>query len=142
MKEGKTEPENKLIEIMDSTLRDGEQMQDGSYTSAEKQTIAKLLLEEVGVNRVEIASAMVSRGEEEAVREVIQWAKESGYLDKIEVLGLTDGTVSVDWISRKFTAPTITISIIISTITTTELIKKTGGNVRKPYIPLSRKSQM
>ena len=84
------------IEIMDSTLRDGEQMQDGSYTSDEKLSIAKLLIEEVRVNRVEIANAMASTGEEVAVGKVVQWARENGHLEKIEVLGLTDISVSAD----------------------------------------------
>ncbi len=88
------------VEIMDSTLRDGEQMQDGSYSSSEKLTIARLLIEEVRVDRVEIANARVSRGEEEAVARVVQWARDAGQLGKLEILGLTDISVSVDWITR------------------------------------------
>ena len=85
---------------MDSTLRDGEQMQDGSFASDEKLTITRMLIEEVGVNRVEIASARVSEGEGRAVEKTIQWARDNGHLDRIEVLGFTDGSASVDWISN------------------------------------------
>lgn len=88
------------IEIMDTTLRDGEQMRDASFTPDEKLTIAHLLIEEVNVDRVEIASARVSAGEEEAVVKVLEWAKDSGHRDRVEVLGFTDGAASVDWLRR------------------------------------------
>ena len=90
---------NEYIEIMDSTLRDGEQMQHGSFTSNEKLTIAKLLLEEVNVDRVEIASVKASKGEEQSVSTVLQWAHENKHADRIEVLGFTDGKASADWIA-------------------------------------------
>ncbi len=51
----------KKIEIMDTTLRDGEQMKGVSYSPNEKLTIAKILLEDVKVDRIEIASARVSK---------------------------------------------------------------------------------
>jgi len=89
---------NKKIEIMDTTLRDGEQMKGVSYSPQEKLTIAKILLEEVKVDRIEIASAKVSRGEEQSVAEIIDWAKKSSCVEKIEVLGFVDKTESVDWI--------------------------------------------
>ena len=66
------------VEVMDTTLRDGEQMSEASYTSEEKLTQAKLLIEEVKVDRVEIASALVSPGEEQAVGDVVAWARENG----------------------------------------------------------------
>ena len=50
----------KKIEIMDTTLRDGEQTSGISFSPKEKLSIAKLLLEELNVNRIEIASAKVS----------------------------------------------------------------------------------
>ena len=50
------------VEIMDTTLRDGEQTSGMSFSSSEKLTIAKLLLEELKVDRIEIASARVSDG--------------------------------------------------------------------------------
>ncbi|MEA2022550.1 MAG: 2-isopropylmalate synthase, partial [Candidatus Caldatribacteriota bacterium] len=88
----------KKIEIMDTTLRDGEQMKGVSYSPKEKLTIAKILLEEVKVDRIEIASARVSKGEEESVREIVNWAGKTNHLDQVEILGFVDDTASVDWI--------------------------------------------
>lgn len=88
------------IEIMDTTLRDGEQTSGVSFTDKEKYTIAKQLLTDVCVDRIEVASARVSKGEFEAVKQIIKWAEKTGYVSKIEVLGFVDGTTSVDWISE------------------------------------------
>jgi D-citramalate synthase len=88
------------IEIMDTTLRDGEQTSGVSFSSSEKLTIAQLLLTEVKVDRIEIASARVSEGEFQAVSKITEWAAANGYIDKIEVLTFTDGTTSVDWMIR------------------------------------------
>jgi len=91
---------NKEIEIMDTTLRDGEQMKGVSYSPKEKFTIAKILLEEVKVDRIEIASAKVSKGEEQSVAEIIDWAKKINCVEKIEILGFVDKTESIDWINN------------------------------------------
>ncbi len=48
---------------MDTTLRDGEQTSGMSFSASEKLTIAKLLIEELKVDRIEVASARVSKGE-------------------------------------------------------------------------------
>lgn len=85
------------IEIMDTTLRDGEQTSGVSFSASEKLTIAKLLLQEVKVDRIEVASARVSEGELKAVQDITSWASENGYLDKIEVLTFVDGLASIDW---------------------------------------------
>lgn len=82
---------------MDTTLRDGEQTSGVSFSALEKLTIAKLLLEELKVDRIEIASARVSEGEFQAVKDVTNWANENGYLDRIEVLTFVDNGVSIDW---------------------------------------------
>ena len=86
------------VEVMDTTLRDGEQTPGVSFTHTEKYNIARMLLEEVKVDRVEVASARVSKGEMEAVKLITNWCAQKGYLDRIEVLGFVDGTASVDWI--------------------------------------------
>lgn len=82
---------------MDTTLRDGEQTSGVSFSASEKLTIAKLLLEELKVDRIEIASARVSEGELQAVKDVTKWASQNGYLNKVEVLTFVDGGVSIDW---------------------------------------------
>jgi len=87
-----------MIEIMDTTLRDGEQTSGVSFAGQEKLSIAKLLLDELCVDRIEIASARVSDGEFASVKNVAQWAKKHGHLEKIEVLGFVDGVVSLNWI--------------------------------------------
>jgi len=85
------------IEIMDTTLRDGEQTSSVSFSPSEKLTIAKLLLEELKVDRIEIASARVSEGEFQAVKSITSWASENGSLDAIEVLTFVDNGVSISW---------------------------------------------
>lgn len=86
------------IELMDTTLRDGEQTQGISFTPQEKTSIAKSLLQSLKVDRVEVASARVSDGEKIAVSQLVDWAKQVGLDKRIEILGFTDHTKSVDWI--------------------------------------------
>lgn len=86
------------IEIMDTTLRDGEQTSGVSFVPHEKLMIARLLLEDLKVDRVEVASARVSDGEFEAVKMICDWAARRNLLHKVEVLGFVDGHTSVDWI--------------------------------------------
>jgi D-citramalate synthase len=86
------------IEIMDTTLRDGEQTQGVSYTPLEKLHIARLLLKDLNVDRIEVASARVSTGEFEATKKITGWAAQNNILEKVEVLGFIDGDVSLDWI--------------------------------------------
>ena len=88
-----------MLEIMDTTLRDGEQTAGVSFNPDEKLAIARLLLEELKVNRIEVASARVSRGEQEAFAKICAWAASSGRLDAVEALGFVDDGVSVDWIA-------------------------------------------
>ncbi len=89
---------SRKIELMDTTLRDGEQTQGVSFTPMEKVSIAKALLQFLRVDRIEVASARVSEGEKEAVSCINQWAKLEGFADRVEVLGFVDHTRSVDWI--------------------------------------------
>lgn len=85
---------------MDTTLRDGEQTCGVSFSALEKLTIAQLLLTEVKVDRIEIASARVSEGEFQAVKKVTEWAEANGYLDKVEVLTFVDQQVSIQWMEQ------------------------------------------
>lgn len=87
-----------FIEIMDTTLRDGEQTSGVSYTATEKLNIAKMLLEEVKVDRIEIASARISDGEFEGASKILKWAADNDYLDRVEILGFVDDNRSLDWI--------------------------------------------
>jgi len=91
---------SRYIEIMDTTLRDGEQTSGVSFSASEKLTIAQLLLTELKVDRIEIASARVSEGEFEAVKKITEWAQANDLLDKVEVLTFVDGSASVEWMLR------------------------------------------
>ena len=104
---------SRYVEIMDTTLRDGEQTNNVSFSPAEKLHIASFLLEKLNLDRIEVASARVSIGEEKAVKKITDWAKsaedrisknkspsQKGYLNRIEVLGFIDGKVSVDWLHK------------------------------------------
>lgn len=88
------------IEIMDTTLRDGEQTQGVSYTPLEKLHIAKLLLKDLKVDRIEVSSARVSKGEFEAIKKITDWARHNGMHRKVEVLGFVDGDESLNWIKN------------------------------------------
>lgn len=91
---------NKFVEVMDTTLRDGEQTTGVSFNDGEKLALAQLLLNEIKVNRIEIASARVSEGEFKAVKRITEWAKKHGCINKIEVLSFVDGTLSLDWVEE------------------------------------------
>lgn len=90
----------RTVEIMDTTLRDGEQTSGVSFSASEKLTLAKLLLEELKVNRLEVASARVSEGEFQAVKNIIEWATDNGYIEKVEVLTFVDKGVSLQWMQK------------------------------------------
>ena len=85
---------------MDTTLRDGEQTSGVSFSASEKLTLAKLLLDELNVDRIEVASARVSDGELSAVQQITDWAGSKGYLERVEVLTFVDGGVSIDWMKK------------------------------------------
>ena len=88
------------VQLMDTTLRDGEQTQGVSFTPPEKANIAKSLLKKLRVDRIEVTSARISEGELISVQNISGWASENGYLDSIEVLGFIDHKKSVDWIKE------------------------------------------
>ena len=88
-----------LITIMDTTLRDGEQTSGVAFNDAEKLSVAKVLLEDVNIDRIEIASARVSEGEFLGAKKVLKWAADKGHLEKVEILGFVDDRISLQWIS-------------------------------------------
>lgn len=88
-----------FIEIMDCTLRDGEQTSGVSFLPHEKLQIARMLLKDVNVDRIEVASARVSEGEKDALKMICRYARQIDMLDRVEVLGFVDGRLSVDWIA-------------------------------------------
>ena len=86
------------IAVMDTTLRDGEQTPNVSYTPAEKLQLARMLLVDCEVDRIEMASTRVSAGERDAAQAITKWARKERQIQRIEMLGYTDGKKSVDWI--------------------------------------------
>lgn len=86
------------VQILDTTLRDGEQTQGVSFSPAEKLNIAQAMLQQLRVDRLEVASARVSEGEKEAVANIVEWAESAGLARRVEVLGFVDYNRSVDWI--------------------------------------------
>ena len=87
-----------FVEIMDSTLRDGEQTSGVSFLPHEKLMMARMLLHDLNVDRIEVASARVSEGEKEAVGMICRYAEKIEKLERVEVLGFVDEGKSVDWI--------------------------------------------
>ena len=85
---------------MDTTLRDGEQTSGVSFSSVEKLTLAKLLLEELKVDRIEVASARVSEGELQSVKLIMEWAEPAGYSGQVEVLTFVDNGLSLQWMEQ------------------------------------------
>jgi D-citramalate synthase len=90
--------EVRRIEVLDTTLRDGEQAEGVSIMPEEKLTIASRLLGNVKVDRIEIASARTSEGERQAIKKVVDWAESRGLADRVEVLGFVDVNRTIDWV--------------------------------------------
>ena len=88
------------IELLDTTLRDGEQTSGVSFSTAEKLSISRMLLTNLRVPRIEIGSCHVSIGEFESAKAICQWAADNGQLARIEILGFIDGGKSVEWVNK------------------------------------------
>jgi len=58
------------IEILDTSLRDGEQQPGITFTKEDKVALAKKLAE-IGVHRIEVATPAVSQADADAVREIV-----------------------------------------------------------------------
>jgi D-citramalate synthase len=56
-----------------------------------------MLLNDLNVDRIEVASARVSEGEKDAVKMICRYAARIDKLERVEVLGFIDGGKSVDW---------------------------------------------
>ena len=89
---------NAYVEILDTTLRDGEQTPGVAFTPAEKLQIAKAMMLRAKVDRMEIGSARVSEGERVGVQNILQWAEKHSMLERMEILGFVDGGKSAQWI--------------------------------------------
>ena len=89
-----------FVEIMDCTLRDGEQTSGVSFLPHEKLMIARMLLKDINVDRIEVASAKVSDGDKDAVKMICRYARQIDKLDSVEVLGFVDGGDSIEWIAE------------------------------------------
>ena len=85
---------------MDTTLRDGEQTAGVSFNAEEKLSIAKMLLEDLRVDRIEVVSARVSAGELRAYEKICSWASAAGRLGQVEALGFVDEGKSIEWIAQ------------------------------------------
>lgn len=94
---GRRKPTAKL-DVMDTTLRDGEQTGGVSLPGNEKLILAQRLLARVHVDRIEVASCRVSPGEQLSLEAIMRWAAEKGFENRVEVLGFVDHTQSVDWL--------------------------------------------
>ncbi|MGL1889076.1 MAG: 2-isopropylmalate synthase [Reichenbachiella sp.] len=89
---------SRSVEIMDTTLRDGEQTSGVSFTESEKLRVAQMLLSELKVDRIEVASARVSDGEFRSAKMILDWANDKGFGEAVEILGFVDGDISLKWI--------------------------------------------
>ena len=90
----------KNIEVMDTTLRDGEQTSGMSFSASEKLTITKLLINELNIDRIEVASARVSSGEFDAVKSIMKWSKKNNLIERVEVLTFIDNGTSINWLKK------------------------------------------
>ena len=88
----------RYVEVLDTTLRDGEQTPGVAYTPAEKFEIARLFISHLHIDRLEIGSARVSEGEKEGLRSILKWAEHRNCLERMEILGFVDGGKSAAWI--------------------------------------------
>jgi D-citramalate synthase len=64
--------------------------------SVEKLTIAQLLLEELNVDRIEIASACKANFKGKGI---MAWASTKGYENRIE-FNFVDGGLSIEWMKK------------------------------------------
>lgn len=90
----------RFVEVLDTTLRDGEQTPGVAFSPEDKLNIARLLLSHLKVDRIEIGSALVSDRENEALKGIADWANRRTYANQIEVLGFIDNGSSIAWVEK------------------------------------------
>ena len=88
--------EMKKIELMDSTLRDGEQTAGVSFNSKEKESLA-FALYDAGIRRIEMASACASDQDLEAIKNTIKSLEDTGCKNVVECLSFILKP-HIDWI--------------------------------------------
>jgi len=110
------------IELMDSTLRDGEQTAGVSFNPKEKESIA-FALYEAGIRRIEMASACASSQDMDAIKSTKKAFEKSGYGNPIECLSFITKP-HIDWISESG-AKTANLLVKSSTAHVSQLSGKT-----------------
>ncbi len=98
MPENKHPPKKQKIELMDSTLRDGEQTAGVSFNPKEKESLAHALYE-AGIRRIEMASACASTGDLKAIKNTKKSFKNAGYKNPMECLSFILKP-HIDWIKE------------------------------------------
>lgn len=90
---------SKHIQILDTTLRDGEQSPGICFSADQRLTLAQKLLCDLNVDRVEIGYALSNEEDQRAFKQISKWAEEHGYEDRIEILTFVDNKRSIDWLT-------------------------------------------
>ncbi|MFH1432280.1 MAG: alpha-isopropylmalate synthase regulatory domain-containing protein [archaeon] len=130
-KEHKTK---KNIELMDSTLRDGEQTAGVSFNPKEKESLAFALYES-GINRIEMASAHASSQDMLAIKNTTKAFKDAGYRNPVECLSFILKS-HIDWIVESG-ATTANLLTKASTSHLTQLKGKTPGSHIRDILDIS-----
>lgn len=86
------------INILDTTLRDGEQTQGVCFSAQEKLHLAQELLQNCNVDRIEIASCKTALSEKNAIKTIMDWAIGNNLEHRVEVLSFVDGDSSLQWL--------------------------------------------
>jgi len=118
----------KIIKILDTTLRDGEQTPGVSLTPEDKLEIARAL-DDFGVDVIEAGSAVTSPGEQEGIRQIANEGLKAEISSYARILQSDiDTAIKCDVDSIFLVAPTSRLHIKYKLgITRNELLEKTLG---------------